>query len=220
MGTKNSEAITSGSRDQHRLLEGGVSRSRAYKIRWRLEGKCDNCGGEPEAGKKRCRGCLDTSARIARRSRKKRGGFGPIYAARKEAGLCTHCGESPRGETSSLCDPCSEEEWGRRIRIKKEVIDKYGGVCKCCGEANVMFLSIDHVNGGGTEERGRTRMMGGRLYKFLRKAPVNPLLQVLCYNCNFAKGPRSECPHHNMVAVEKALNWNPKSEVRRRRKWT
>lgn len=214
------KAIISINGDRPQQSAEGVSRSRSYKIRWRLEGKCENCGGNPEAGKTRCRKCLDGAAVRASRVRKKKGGFGISYRARKEAGLCTHCGESPKENKSTLCTLCSEEEWGRRIRIKKEVIDKYGGSCRCCGETNIVFLSIDHVNGGGTKERTETKKMGGSLYKHLRKLPMDPSLQVLCYNCNLGKGSRTECPHKYMDRVERALNWSPKAAVRRNRKWT
>jgi len=82
-----------------------------------------------------------------------------------------------------------------------------------------MFLSIDHIEGGGTRERDVSRIMGGRLYKLLLKKPVDPKLQVLCYNCNFAKGNRETCPHMYMDRVEKALSWKPKETIKRKRKY-
>lgn len=81
----------------------------------------------------------------------------------------------------------------------------YGGSCQCCGEDNVVFLSLDHIRGGGTEERTKTKKVGGSLYKKLRREPVDDRYQVLCYNCNFAKGDRSDCPHLFMEKVEQAL---------------
>lgn len=131
-----------------------------------------------------------------------------------------HCGLSPSRAGSVLCEGCCELEWGRRVRIKKEVIDKYGGSCACCGELNVMFLSIDHIHGGGTKERTETRVMGGGLYKKLRTRPVDPKYQVMCYNCNFARGNREHCPHKYMGRVQAALDWRPKprSEMRRNRR--
>ena len=96
-------------------------------------------------------------------------------------------------------------------------MDKYGGVCKCCGESNVVFLSIDHINGDGAKERNETQMVSGRLYKFLNKNPVDKKYQVLCYNCNLAKGDRKECPHKYMDKVNEALNWEKPIPQRDRR---
>lgn len=81
-----------------------------------------------------------------------------------------------------------------------------------------MFLSLDHINGGGTKERNMTKIMGGRLYKKLQHEPVNPDLQVLCYNCNFAKGNRESCPHMYMDKVRIALDWKPKETVDKRQR--
>lgn len=38
----------------------------------------------------------------------------------------------------------------RARRMKLEVIEAYGGKCACCGVDNFEFLSIDHINGGGS----------------------------------------------------------------------
>lgn len=216
------EVTTLVSEDRPLRPEGVISRSRSYKLRWKREGRCDNCGGEPEEGKRKCRRCGEGSRKASARSREKTGGSKKCYADRKASGLCTHCGENPKTETSTTCVVCNDFEWGRRIRIKQEVITKYGGSCRCCGEDNVMFLSLDHVNGGGTKERSEDRLLGGRLYRTLRKLPVDPKYQVMCYNCNFAKGDRGVCPHQYMDRVRSALRWEPvpKEKIRRNRTHT
>jgi len=174
-------------------------------------------------GRMMCERCLSNARDGMRRKRKadKAAGINNHwYVRRKASGVCTHCGEAPPVNETALCGRCSEAEWGRRIRVKNEVVQKYGGKCACpgCSESNVMFLSIDHIEGGGTAERAKTQVMGGRLYKFLKRKPVDPGLQVLCYNCNFAKGNRDLCPHQYMDRVEEALKWVSKSVVKRNRK--
>lgn len=82
-----------------------------------------------------------------------------------------------------------------------------------------MFLSLDHIKGGGTKEREQTGMMGKKLYKLLLKTSVDSKYQVLCYNCNLAKGNRKECPHAYMDKVKMALSWEPKKIVKRDRKF-
>jgi hypothetical protein len=62
-------------------------------------------------------------------------------------------------------------------------------------------LSIDHVNGGGTEQR-RTGMKGSIFYRWLKKEGYPRGYQVLCHNCNQAKGFYGECPHQRQRAAE------------------
>lgn len=38
-----------------------------------------------------------------------------------------------------------------RQELKREVLKVYGGVCSCCGENRIEFLTIDHVNNDGEE---------------------------------------------------------------------
>lgn len=72
----------------------------------------------------------------------------------------------------------------------------YGGgsspMCMCCGETTYEFLTIDHVNG---RKKGDKRS-GGQLYGWLIKNNFPPGFQVLCFNCNHAKGMFGVCPHN------------------------
>lgn len=200
--------------------EKGVSKSRAYKILWSKNGLCNNCGGKPVLGKKSCQSCLNYRRELTRKRRltsKERTKIKIEYKERKNFKICTHCGKEPKRENGVTCESCYKEEWGYRIRIKNEVIQKYGGICICCKEDNIMFLSLDHVNGGGTRERNNTKKVGGGLYKKLRKEPIDPKYQVMCYNCNFGKGDRDRCPHEYMDDVHKALNKINKIPNRKRK---
>lgn len=86
---------------------------------------------------------------------------------------------------------------GNRDRYHKtvaEVITRLGGRCACCGERNRGFLVIDHINGGGTAERRKSK--GVWLYDRVRKEGCPPdKYRVLCYNCNGAYGVNKCCPH-------------------------
>jgi len=78
-------------------------------------------------------------------------------------------------------------------KIRKEVLDFYGGKCACCGETENKFLCIDHINGRGAKDTRKTE--GGRSwYSYLRKYKPS-YVQVLCHNCNMAKGFYGACPH-------------------------
>ena len=67
--------------------------------------------------------------------------------------------------------------------------------CNCCGEDDYNFLSIDHIHGGGTKERKEGKGGGHFLYRRLKKEGYPKGFQVLCYNCNVAKGIFKICPH-------------------------
>jgi hypothetical protein len=41
----------------------------------------------------------------------------------------------------------------KRLKLKEEFITEYGGHCACCGENNIKFLSIDHIDGNGKAHR-------------------------------------------------------------------
>lgn len=84
-------------------------------------------------------------------------------------------------------------------RQKEAVIAAYGGVCACCGTTNPEFLSIDHVNGGGTARR-RAGLEGGgsMLYaKLRREGYPQEGYRLLCFNCNSSFGLYGYCPHQN-----------------------
>ena len=80
----------------------------------------------------------------------------------------------------------------KRDELKKEVIDHYGAKCKCCGERNFGFLTLDHINGGGRTHRQR---VGNNLYRWIRKNNFPGILQILCWNCNGSKGAYGVCAH-------------------------
>ena len=56
-----------------------------------------------------------------------------------------------------------------RQKRRRLVIDKYGGKCVCCGETKLEFLSMDHVNGGGTKERLKMKSSTTEFYRQIVK---------------------------------------------------
>lgn len=57
--------------------------------------------------------------------------------------------------------------------------------CTCCGELEVKFLCIDHIDGGGTIHR--KEMGTSNIVPWLRKNGYPEGFQTLCHNCNMAK---------------------------------
>ena len=82
----------------------------------------------------------------------------------------------------------------RHAKLRKECIQAYGGICECCGETTYEFLTIDHVQGGGRQERNH-HGGGSNLLRALRKNGFPPGYRVLCYNCNNSYGMYGYCPH-------------------------
>jgi len=86
-----------------------------------------------------------------------------------------------------------------RLAIRKMAIGHYGGKCACCGESTYEFLSIDHIDGGGNKHRKEINSKGGWAFAtWLKKNDYPEGFQVLCHNCNMAKGCYSKCPHEEM----------------------
>jgi len=77
---------------------------------------------------------------------------------------------------------------------KKKVFDFYGDKCACCGEKNIEFLAIDHINGGGNKHR---KGKGDRSLIYLVREEGYPKdrYRLLCSNCNHSLGARGYCPH-------------------------
>lgn len=82
---------------------------------------------------------------------------------------------------------------GRRQAERMVVLNAYGNKCTCCGETRNQFLSIDHVNGGGNKHR--KEIGHGHVYSWIRRNGFPPDFQILCHNCNLAKGFYGKCPH-------------------------
>jgi hypothetical protein len=111
-------------------------------------------------------------------------------------------------------DPVAHHEWRRKRwehvkavsrerarRIRVSVLSHYCGGdephCACCGEKHLEFLALDHVNNDGAEHRRSMKRKGtsSSLYDWVRANGYPPTFQVLCHNCNCAKGFYGSCPH-------------------------
>ena len=94
---------------------------------------------------------------------------------------------------------------GYRERIRLEILAGYGGRCVCCGETHPAFLALDHIRGTTGPERAKERKSGISWYLKLRREGYPNHIQVLCHNCNSAKGFYGACPHQleRMVSAYK-----------------
>lgn len=78
----------------------------------------------------------------------------------------------------------------RRRRLKLEVLTHYGAalgkpMCVTCGEERLPCLTVDHINGGGSEHR---RSLGSKnICQWLKGENFPSGFQTLCMNCQFMK---------------------------------
>jgi hypothetical protein len=121
------------------------------------------------------------------------------YLRYRRQGLCASCGKSEPAQARSLCPTCAARQVGHARKaaekLRQQVFAAYGGArCACCGEAERLFLCIDHREGGGY--RHRKEIGAGRFYRWLRLKAFPPGYQVLCHNCNMGKMLNGGiCPH-------------------------
>ena len=86
--------------------------------------------------------------------------------------------------------------WGTKAKnkLKTDVFYVYScgqPKCKSCNETEIGVLTIDHIDGNGSEHRkeifGNNRRCGYPFYQWLKKNDYPPNFQVLCYNCQYRK---------------------------------
>jgi hypothetical protein len=107
------------------------------------------------------------------------------------------------------CRPChSRDKNADNRKARDRVFEAYGWVCACCGEDRYEFLQVDHINGDGADHRRRVvahrpKKDGGALASLrdiIKNGFPKDLVQILCANCNRAKGTlpgRRTCPVHD-----------------------
>lgn len=91
-----------------------------------------------------------------------------------------------------------------RKNLKIDVFTHYGGnppKCACCSEKEFLFLSLDHIYGGGHEDRKKFKGVTFLFYRWLIKNNYPDGFQVLCMNCNWGKHMNSGvCPHKKSLS--------------------
>jgi hypothetical protein len=91
--------------------------------------------------------------------------------------------------TSTRCRACSIERKQtanrrRWVAIKDRFMEMYGGRCACCGITRRIFLSLDHIDGGGNAQRKASGQRGAYLDATRKYQPK--VYRILCHNCNMA----------------------------------
>jgi len=102
-----------------------------------------------------------------------------------------------------LRDKISKNTKEKTIQIKLEVFTHYSKeisnsdvpICACCKIDDIRFLTLDHIDGRKHLSKREQKMGGLNLWRHVKKTGFPEDYQVLCYNCNIAKGTSYFCPH-------------------------
>lgn len=88
----------------------------------------------------------------------------------------------------------------RHVTARMACLRAYSGpepFCVCCGESELVFLTIDHINDRrndvGVRVGGNRQSVSLLLWLVRMQFPYG--FQVLCFNCNCARAQRGACPH-------------------------
>lgn len=135
--------------------------------------------------------------------------------------VCSRCHERQKAWRNDPKNRDKVRAWGRDWRernrersrelntkynreTKQQIMAHYGGACICCGETTIEFLTLDHINNDGGQDRKSARVGHGgyRHYKKLLQGPPRTDLQILCLNCHHAKTFMGTCPHEARARVD------------------
>lgn len=168
-------------------------------------GLCRVCAkNEREDGLAKCKACTANVASYAKKRRSER-------LLKK---TCPICGKRRLAKGKAACRTCLKREAGYHLEsyyknhermtakrkeytkaLRLEVFNGYGGAfCRCCGESEYVFLTIDHMNNDGAAHR-REVGRGLGVFRWLRDNGFPPGYQVLCWCCNEARRLVGVCPH-------------------------
>ncbi len=130
----------------------------------------------------------------------------------RKLGLCINCIKPVVQGSKIFCSYHREKDRARgRIKEKRlgaqlkiECFQHYGNICKCCGESNIYFLTLDHILGNGNIHRKKIfkhNVGGVHMYRWLKKNNFPEGYTILCMNCNWATRYGGICPHKDIGGV-------------------
>lgn len=156
--------------------------------RKRINRICNTRGCEnplqPNTKGPRCTECAYTMALAAKENNPE------AYHVRKTR-------DKVRRTTAYQENPEQFRQYARKARreLRAEFLAAYGGKCTCCGEAEPVFLTLEHVQRDGRKHRELVGTSHQVLADLRRRGWPSGLYTILCFNCNRARWTLGVCPH-------------------------
>ena len=122
-----------------------------------------------------------------------------------------------RDKPENLANAKNERDTNRLKILKyysKRLSNSNIPCCNCCGENfHVDFLAIDHIRGSKQMDlepelkklKYSSKLKGMNLHRWIIRNNFPDGFQILCTNCNFAKGMKknnNKCPHERIRKEE------------------
>ena len=196
--TSNPEAQSEDSNSKNKYPQTQRKCDVARRKRRMSAGLCVTCGkAEFALGKTRCSPCQDKHNLATSITRTRW----------REQGLCRDCGSHPVVVGFQRCSTCmaTRRVHARRHNkdIRMQILEHYGASCACCGEQQVLFLDVDHIDNNGAEHRrsiSHEGFSGTTFYRWLVRNHFPDGFQLLCRNCNWGKHRNGGvCPHKEVI---------------------
>lgn len=113
-------------------------------------------------------------------------------------GLNSFCRQCLKKYNSTISEVMHKYSRKFHYKLKAEAINHYGGRCACCGETELDFLTLDHINDDGALQRKQLRDAGKTYHAIgsVKMLGYPKIFQVLCANCNLSKRiNKGKCIH-------------------------
>ena len=99
-----------------------------------------------------------------------------------------YCCKKCRGEYNHSCRREYNREYSETYsrRLRREVLEGYGGKCVDCGESDWMVLQIDHIDGSTNTSRGRPSNNSTAFLDLISHG-FPPGIELRCANCHMRR---------------------------------
>ena len=110
---------------------------------------------------------------------------------------------SASGNRLRACGKCYQDRDSANLKLR--MLAALGWKCACCGEDHPQLLTLDHVNNDGASLKKAGESSRGLHVRANEEGWPKDKYQLLCWNCNAAKGRYGICPHQASLTTEQAI---------------
>ena len=114
----------------------------------------------------------------------------------------------------NICEMCRNKR--KRIALWLSFLKAFDWKCQCCGEDDIRFLTLDHVQNDGfaCSQDNITELRRAKELKYDRN-----IFNCTCWNCNCARAKnKGVCPHKDISKEEFLARYKKSGEILGREK--